>query len=202
MGGVDGALVAHLEAELARERERRRSLEAQLGNLADHDPLTDLLNRRSIEHELDEHLTCCARYGSEGALLLVELEGLDEADGPSESTSSTRRVESDEAIVAVAEALIGRLRSTDLVGRWSPAELVVLLPRAGAAGAAVVAEALVDLVGVTGTARRPPGSVTASIGVAPVAGASTDAGALVATARWAVAAARHHEGGGWAMVED
>nr|MBA3282162.1 GGDEF domain-containing protein [Acidimicrobiia bacterium] len=58
-----------LESQLEIERERTLRLEAQLRNLADHDPVTDLLNHRSLEHELEEHLAGCERYGPEGALL-------------------------------------------------------------------------------------------------------------------------------------
>ncbi len=65
-----------LRSELSVERERARRLEAQLRNLADHDPVTDLLNRRSVVHEIDHHLAGCARYGAEGAFLLVGLDGL------------------------------------------------------------------------------------------------------------------------------
>ena len=37
--------------------------EAQLQHMADHDPLTGLLNRRSFERELDQHIVQVQRYG-------------------------------------------------------------------------------------------------------------------------------------------
>ncbi len=191
------AAIEELEAELERERELRRRLEAQLRNLADHDPLTDLLNRRSIEEELEAHAARCGRYGSEGALLLVALDGLDAV------ARGLGQQDADEALAVVAERVVDRLRATDVVGRIAPDELAVLLPRAGLADAEVVAEALVRVVGVTGTPRVPPGTLVASIGVAPVV--VTPVGAdqaevTVGQARQALAHARRR-GGRWATVD-
>ena len=49
-----------LHAQLVAERGRRQRLEGQLRNLADHDPVTNLLSRRSMEDELEGHLARCA----------------------------------------------------------------------------------------------------------------------------------------------
>ena len=42
--------------------------------LADHDPLTGLMNRRKFEAELDRHVAHVKRYGPEGALLVLDLD--------------------------------------------------------------------------------------------------------------------------------
>jgi diguanylate cyclase (GGDEF)-like protein len=188
---AEATLISRLEAQLAVERERSRRLEAQLRNLADHDPLTDLLNRRTIEHELEVHVTRCARYGPEGALLLVGLDGL---DGISRELG---RQESDKALAALGEHVATRLRATDVAGRWEPQELAVLLPRAAASEVAAVAEALVGLVAGTSTARVPAGSLTASVGVAPVVVTPIAAANLVLRARQAMDAARRQGGRRW-----
>jgi len=182
-----------LEAELALERERCRRLEAQLRNLADHDPLTDLLNRRSVELEIEAHVARCTRYGPEGALLLVGLSGVDEI------AAGLGTEASDEALAALGDRVAGRLRSTDVVGRWGPHELVVLLARVAAAGAAVVAEELVRIVGGTSTPRVPAGSLVAAVGVAVVE-VPVDAAPLVARAQRAVDAVRQQETGGWLLA--
>jgi len=183
--------IAALERELEVERERTRRLEAQLRNLADHDPVTDLLNRPSIEHELDVHLALCARYGPAGALLLVGLDGLDEI------ARTQSRQESDEMLATLADEVAKRLRATDVVGRWDDDQLAVLLPRAAGAEAAVVADALVSLVGGTSTPRVPPGALVASVGVAPVLAAPTGATQLAADAAEAMGTVRRQGGGGW-----
>lgn len=189
---TDLSEISALQAALARERERSRRLEAQLRNLADHDPLTDLPNRRSVEHELAQHLARCTRYGPEGALLLLGVDGLDTVTrvaGP--------RV-ADEALADLADRVVDRLRSTDVVGRWEDDQLAVLLARAGLAEVAVVAEALVGIVKETGTARVEPGSLRASIGAAFVAATPTGP-ELVDQAGEALAAARRR-GGGWVIA--
>ena len=52
----------------------RKRFEAQLQFMADHDPLTGLLNRRKFEPELDRHVEHVKRYGPEGALLVLDLD--------------------------------------------------------------------------------------------------------------------------------
>jgi PAS domain S-box-containing protein len=52
----------------------RRTYERQLEYLADHDPLTGLLNRRAFHRELHGHLDRVARYGAKGAVLMIDLD--------------------------------------------------------------------------------------------------------------------------------
>lgn len=192
---VEAAQILALEAELALERERCRRLEAQLRNLADHDPLTDLLNRRSFERELEEHVAGCTRYGPEGALLLVGLDGVDDV------ACALGQWATDEAVAGVAQRVVGRLRETDVVGRWGPAELAVLLPRASPSEVVVVADALVGIVGRTETPRVPPGALLASIGVVLVVATPVEAAGLLRRAAEASDAARRAGGGRWLLAE-
>ena len=53
----------------------RKRMEASLQRLADHDPLTDLWNRRRFEEELRRQVARCQRYGEKAALLLMDLDG-------------------------------------------------------------------------------------------------------------------------------
>jgi PAS domain S-box-containing protein len=53
---------------------QRRALENELRHLAVHDPLTGLVNRRSLEAELDRHVAYVNRYGDHGALLVLDLD--------------------------------------------------------------------------------------------------------------------------------
>ena len=186
------ARLRDLQGELARERERTRRLEAQLRNLADHDPVTDLRNRRSLLHGIEGHLAGCARYGPEGALLLVGLDGL------TALTATEGAKEADLALAEAAEAVAGRLRDTDLVGRWGTDELAILLPRARQAEVEEVATSLVRLVGLTGAAAAP---LSASIGVAWVTAEVVDSGQLVDRARQAMVVVRGRAGGGWQVAE-
>ncbi len=182
-----------LQAELTVERERARRLEAQLRNLADHDPVTDLLNRRSVVHEIDHHLAGCARYGAEGAVLLVGLDGL------AAITLTHGQEESDRVLAALADVVAERLRDIDVVGRWDSDELAVLLPRAAEAEIAVVAGGLVRLIGEAGTRRAMGRAVAASIGVAPVTPGLVEASQLVGRAREAMGRVRAQGGHSWSV---
>ena len=51
-----------LEGALA----KAEKTEAELRYLADHDPLTGLLNRRSFRAKLDRYVSFSARYGGRG----------------------------------------------------------------------------------------------------------------------------------------
>lgn len=192
MHARDATGLQALRSELSSERERVRRLEAQLCNLADHDLVTDLLNRRSVVHEIDHHLAGCARYGAAGAFLLVGLDGL------AAITRACGQEESDRVLAALAEVVALRLRDIDVVGRWESDELAVLLPRAAGAEVAAVAADLVRLIGDDGGSRGR--TVTASIGVAPVTTGLVEAGQLVDRAREAMGRVRAEGGSGWSAA--
>ena len=88
-----------------------RNLEQRLRQLADHDPVTDLLNRRRFEDELVRQVGRCRRYGESACLMILDvdhLKGINDAFG--------HRV-GDTALQEVATVLKSRLRATDLVAR-------------------------------------------------------------------------------------
>lgn len=184
---------APLEERLAAAEEKVRRLEAQLRNLADHDPLTDLRKRQSLEHAIEEHLSGCVRYGPSGAVVLIGLDGLDDV------TRTLGHGVADELRVAVAEGVVERLRSTDLIARWGTDELAVLLPRASRREVQVVGKALLGVVAGATAAQVPPGTLSASIGVAFVV-AEEQMDELVVRASMSMLAARR-AGGGKTMVD-
>jgi diguanylate cyclase (GGDEF)-like protein/PAS domain S-box-containing protein len=147
--------------------------EAQLRFMADHDPLTGLLNRRKLESELEAHVAHGRRYGAEGALMVLDIDRFKTIN------DSLGHHAGDELIVSIAGALRRRLRESDVVARLGGDEFAVLLPKAGRAEAARVAE---DLVGAIRSHVTPLNDgrtrVTTSIGVAMFArreGLSSDA---------------------------
>ena len=140
----------------------RKLMERQLRHLADHDYLTDLLNRRGFEAALSRHAAHGARYGPAGALLLVDIDrfkGVNDTFGHHVG---------DHVIVAVANVLRGRLRTTDVLARLGGDEFALILDHVEEGDAREVADALVravraePIVGPGGEQL----SVTASIGVA------------------------------------
>jgi len=136
--------------------------EAQLQHMADHDPLTGLLNRRSFERELNQHITQVQRYGPEGAALVLDIDRFKHIN------DTLGHNIGDELIVKVAQTLRARLRESDVLARLGGDEFAVLLPRGGAAEANRVADEVLAAVRaqsvLTAAGRRRP--ITASIGIA------------------------------------
>ena len=140
----------------------RKTFEGRLQHLADHDALTGLFNRRRFEQELDRSLAHSVRYGSRGALLLLDLDGfkyINDALGHSVG---------DELILRVGAVLKGTLRETDIVARLGGDEFAAILPEADALTAGVVAEKILSAIrrqGSVVTAEQREARVTTSIGV-------------------------------------
>jgi diguanylate cyclase (GGDEF)-like protein/PAS domain S-box-containing protein len=135
----------------------RRQHEQRLRHLADHDPLTGLLNRRGFDRELRRHISRIARYGLKGALLMLDLDdfkGFNDTHG---------HAGGDELLRSIGGVLGHRLRAGDVVGRIGGDEFAVLLPEATPEQAAAVADALVHSVREADHGRGR--HATASIGV-------------------------------------
>lgn len=139
----------------------RRSHEQRLRYLADHDALTGLLNRRSFERELEAQRMLNARYGGGGAAIMLDLDNFKFINDTLGHSAG------DEAITKAANVLSSRLRETDVLARLGGDEFAVLLPRADAREARLVAEDLLkalraEAVDLGGHAR----ALTASAGIA------------------------------------
>ena len=140
----------------------RRRYEAQLQYMADHDPLTGLLNRRSFERELRSHVARTGRYGAAGAALMIDL------DHFKYYNDTLGHQAGDELIARVAGALAQRLRRSDVLARLGGDEFAVILPRADEQAAKRVADELLECVRGESLRVRDGAShgLTASIGVA------------------------------------
>ncbi len=148
--------VAHVQ-----DTSERRHLEEKLRHLADHDPLTGLLNRRGLEAELSLQITRLGNKGGCGALIVVDLDHFKSVN------DTLGHGAGDELIVAVAGLLKDRLRTTDAVARLGGDEFAIVLPETDTAAAALVAESIVADVRrqTLCLAGQPHQRVTASVGV-------------------------------------
>ena len=147
--------IVHVEDISARKR-----MEASLQRLADHDPLTDLWNRRRFEEELRRQVARCRRYGEKAALLLLDIDGFKAVD------DTFGHKAGDDLLKLVAGALQRRLRGTDAVARLGGDEFAVLLANVSPDQAAELAEQLHALVAAaTIDLGGRHLSVTASVGV-------------------------------------
>jgi diguanylate cyclase (GGDEF)-like protein/PAS domain S-box-containing protein len=158
---ADGA-PSHFLDQIQDVTERRR-FEHELRQLADHDPLTGLYNRRRFEQELDRHVADVARYGARGALLVLDLDHFKYVN------DALGHHAGDELILSVAAVLQDRLRDTDTVARLGGDEFAVLLPHASTQEAERVAGDLVRAVRDQAAVAAGDRSrrVTTSIGIAP-----------------------------------
>src|SRR5690348_16355482 len=161
--------VAELQAELDALREKIRQLEAH----ADVDPLTGVLNRRGFERELKRAIAYVQRYGADAALVYLDLDGfkpVNDCDG---------HAAGDSVLQAVAAALAGHARASDVVGRLGGDEFALLLWHLSEEDAHAKALALEALIGAT----RVPWEggalgVGASAGIAVLRAADSPASVL------------------------
>jgi diguanylate cyclase (GGDEF)-like protein len=130
----------------------------ELRRMASRDPLTDALNRRAFDAELER--------AKDASLLVLDLDGFKEINDAHGHHAG------DELLCRTADAIRGRLRRDDVLGRLGGDEFAVLLPHCEAGRAMLVANDLAALIAgqrfaFDGVER----SVTVSVGVAGVCGA-------------------------------
>jgi diguanylate cyclase (GGDEF)-like protein len=160
-----------LKRELAVARARVGELEAR----ADIDPLLDILNRRGFERELKRALSHVKRYGTQAALMFVDLDGFKAInDRYGHGTG-------DALLKSVARELIGHVRASDIVGRIGGDEFGVLVWRVEEPQAIAKARELETVIGrVAMTHGRAQVTVAASIGVATLVEDMTPADIIAA----------------------
>lgn len=135
----------------------------RLRHLADHDPMTGLLNRRAFDAALQRHVdqTRAGRRTARGTLLMIDL------DHFKEHNDTHGHPVGDRIIVGAAHCLTARLRETDVIGRLGGDEFIALLPDVLPDEAGRIAEDLVALISEMGRETLPEQvvGVTASIGI-------------------------------------
>lgn len=154
-----------------RDISERKALEARLAEEALTDGLTGLANRRAFDEALEREWRRAGRDRQALSLVLLDLDcfkSFNDLYGHPEGDAALRR-----AALAVKAAL---KRPGDFVARYGGEELAIILPGAGAAGSARVAEMIREAVEglLTPHAGSPWGRVTASLGVASAGGAVHD----------------------------
>ncbi len=141
----------------------RKRLERDLEHMAHHDSLTGLLNRRSFEAKLREHIELGARYGHKGAVIMLDVDNFKAVN------DTLGHAKGDELIIAISRVLTSEVRSSDRVGRLGGDEFAILLPEVNQAESAVVAEKLVTAVRTGSFALPEDWAIRISLGVAVLA---------------------------------
>jgi diguanylate cyclase (GGDEF)-like protein/PAS domain S-box-containing protein len=160
----------HLLLQLQDVSERRRE-EERLRTLTDRDELTLLLNRAGFARELRRHAARCERYGTEGGVLMVDVDGLGAIN------EALGRGGGDDVLRRFATALESRVRRSDFAARVGGDEFAVLVPHGDATGLMALANDLVERLeqAQAGSAGRIGAPVTASIGAAVFGAGATEA---------------------------
>jgi diguanylate cyclase (GGDEF)-like protein/PAS domain S-box-containing protein len=143
--------------DISERKERARQLEY----LVDHDFLTGLYNRRWFERELGREVERAARYGTPGAVLVIDLDHFkDINDGFGHQAG-------DDLLKGVAGLLRQRARQSDVLARLGGDEFGLLLPQTSPDRAELVADEIVKTLNrrMAATAGQSLG-ITASVGVA------------------------------------
>ena len=154
--------MAFLLLVLMKERAELRAT-VQLRNLAMHDGLTGLANRRRFDEVLEAEFRRAERSRQPLALLMIDVDHFKLFNDTYGHQSG------DDALRAVANALATTVhRPGDLVARYGGEEFTVLLPGTGEVGAIRLADAVHAGLVRLGLAHpgSPNGRVTVSIGVA------------------------------------
>ena len=172
-------------AVIARDISDRKRYEQRLRDLADHDQLTGLFNRRRFDQELKRELARAGRYASHAAVLSLDIDNFKSIN------DAAGHAAGDAVLTEMAQVLRDHVRPTDVVARLGGDEFAVLLSAIEPKEARVAAEHLLSAIHnrrvlYGGKTFR----MTASIGVAAFESDDATAGEVLVNADLAMYAAK------------
>jgi diguanylate cyclase (GGDEF)-like protein len=126
---------------LERENNQLKARIAELERLVACDTLTPLFNRRHFMEELDRWCWRTHRYGGEYGLLFIDVDNLKSVN------DSLGHQAGDVLLIAIAKALLGAVRRSDLVARVGGDEFAILLDNIPEAELHGKAERIARIVG-------------------------------------------------------
>ena len=112
----------------------------QLDLLAHQDSLINLPNRRGFMRALERFIDRASRYAEHSAMLYVDLDGLKMIN------DSFGHQAGDQALIQVAQLLVGGVRKSDVVARIGGDEFGILLAHSDEASAHETAARLIDQI--------------------------------------------------------
>lgn len=179
-----------LMAQLKRQEEHLRFM-------AQHDPLTGLPNRTSMQQRLALAMELAKRNRKKVAVMMVDLDEF-------KRINDTRgHPAGDQALVQLAARLRTSVRGSDTVARYGGDEFVILageLDRAGDAG--MVAEKVADMIQVPLSIEGGLEKVSCSIGISVFPDDAEEGEALIALADKAMYASKAVKGKRYAFFGD
>ena len=181
---------------LIRDDSEQQRDDADLRHRADHDELTKLPNRATFLDRLMQALARARRRASWSAVLFVDLDGFKEVNDTQGHSAG------DELLFSAAGRVSRMMRPEDTLARYGGDEFTVLCEDLhGADEACAIARRVLDVFDAPFQLIGGATSLSASIGVAVVAGGRTDAASVIADADAAMYESKQ-SGGGRYTVHD
>jgi diguanylate cyclase (GGDEF)-like protein/PAS domain S-box-containing protein len=162
---------------ISRDITLRTKYESELKQLADHDPLTGLFNRRRFQEELELALLRSHRQQTKVALVWIDLDQFKEVN------DSLGHLAGDALLCNVAEALLEASRGDEIVARMGGDEFAMIMSITSEEQAFQGAERIINQVRQSSIIiNNAPIRVTSSIGVAIYPDHANDSANLLAHA--------------------
>ncbi len=164
---------------------RLQAVNSELSTMAEHDALTQLLNRRAVLMHLTESFEAWRRGGAAFGVLMIDLDHFKTIN------DDYGHLAGDEVLAQVAARLRTAVRASDIVGRYGGEEFLVVLPGTDAHGIRITATKLLRAVRDTPfRCQDRPITVTVSIGATCVGGKDQGPEHVIARADRALYAAK------------
>ncbi len=158
----------------------------EIYQLATHDALTGLYNRRHFMEVLDKEIARALRHGRDLALCIIDVDLFKPVN------DTFGHIAGDEVLRRIAAVLRQHVRSDDIAARIGGEEFAVLLPEGGTGSAVAFAERLRQAIAATiFSPGGVPRQITVSVGVAPLEGPDGNRSRLLAAADAALYRAKH-----------
>lgn len=140
---------------------RQQRFDARLIELASTDPLTGLLNRRTLMSEAERRVEEARRYKQPLSFLMLDIDNFKNLN------DEHGHLVGDQVLQAVAEVALKCARRTDYVGRYGGEEFMLVCPGVDANEASHLAERIrAETECLQGRNDLPATPVTVSVGVA------------------------------------